>query len=453
MPKPVSKAETHKAEPLTQSVDGTDGHDAKTESRTANETDVHETGTRLRTTDGLDVHEAETRLRTTDKPDVHEAETRLRTTDGTDIFETMEWFKQYEPAQREIILKRARYLDEKMKKQPKCEYGAKPSVDPTSLPMMPTHARIWTKQSVDPIFLPMMLACVRIWTESWLNAVKHALRRPLYYAQEAARRRDLAKERRSTRQRHTENPCPTPDQILDAWQKKTENREAMLRFGSLIEDLACHVDSSLHIVGGRIVGRSPGVKGWLHDNLPALATCYSTVMRYKAAARRLRQIVDLKDPIPVEVLFDEIDETSTTVATAASAETSDKASPAADETPRQSKAVTQNGAPTHDEATAQNETNRQNVIPPQNVTARPLRMVEIARAKAVFREAMANVPDRVTPTLKRIHELLDSKRVADATMLKSWRDHYACTITEATWKTALKHTITDGIESIERLTS
>ena len=80
-------------------------------------------------------------------------------------------------------------------------------------------------------------------------------------------------------------------------------------------------------------------------------------------------------------------------------------------------------------------------------------MVEIARAKAVFHEAMANVPDRVTPTLKRIHELLDPKRVADATMLKSWRDHYACTITEATWKTALKHTIADGIESIERLTS
>ena len=437
MPKPVSKAEMHKTESLTQST---------------GETDEHKGETRLRTADGTDRHEAETRPRTTGEPHV---------------LETMAWFKQYKPAQRKIILKRARYLDEKMKKQPKCEYGAKPSVDPTSLPTMPTRARLWTgqpvdptslpmmptrarigtKQSVDPTFLPTLLACVRIWTESWLNAVKHALRRPLYYAQEAARRRDLAKERRSTRQRHTENPCPTPDQIIEAWQKKTESREAMLRFGSLIEDLACHVDSSLHIVGGRIVGRAPGVKGWLHDNLPALATCYSTVMRYKAAARRMRQIVDLKDPIPVEVLFDEPAEAPTTVATATTIDAPNKTSPAVDETPRQSEAVTQNGVPTHDEATAQTEAER------QDVTVRPPRMVEIARAKAVFHEAMDNVPDRVTPTLKRIHELLDSKRVADATMLKSWRDHYACTITEATWKTALKHTIADGIESIERLTS
>ena len=438
MPSPVSKAETHKAEAMTRSADEADGHEAKTKSRTTDRTD------------GL---EAKTKSRTADGTDVLETGTKLRTTSETAVLETMEWFRQYEPAQKEIMLRRARYLDEKMKEQPHRECKEEKPVDPAFLPTTLTRTRIWTEQSVDPTSLPTLLTCVRIWTESWLNAVKHALRRPLYYAQEAARRRSLAKERRSTRQRHTENPCPTPDQILDAWQKKTESREAMLRFGSLIEDLACHVDSSLHIVGGRIVGRAPGVKGWLHDNLPALAACYSTVMRYKAAARRMRQIVDLKDPIPVEVLFDEPAEAPTTVATTTTIDTPNKTNPAANEAPRQSEAVTQNGVPTHDEATAQNETNRQNVIPPQNVTARPPRMVEIARAKAVFREAMANVPDRVTPTLKRIHELLDPKRVADATMLKSWRDHYACTITEATWKTALRRTIADGIESIERLTS
>ena len=43
---------------------------------------------------------------------------------------------------------------------------------------------------------------------------------------------------------------------------------------------------------------------WLRENIPALALRYTTVMRYKAAAKKLRQVVELPDPIPVAAVLD-----------------------------------------------------------------------------------------------------------------------------------------------------
>ena len=104
-----------------------------------------------------------------------------------------------------------------------------------------------------------------------VDALRGAMRRPLYYARENERRRALAAERRRIRRRTTENPCPTKEQILDAWLRVKESHEATIRFGGLIEDLECYLDNSLIRDGdGAIVGRCPGVKGWLKDNLPAL---------------------------------------------------------------------------------------------------------------------------------------------------------------------------------------
>ena len=51
-------------------------------------------------------------------------------------------------------------------------------------------------------------------------------------------------------------------------------------------------------------GCAPGIKGWLRENVPALALRYATVMRYKAAAKKLRQVVELPDPIPVAAVLD-----------------------------------------------------------------------------------------------------------------------------------------------------
>ena len=118
------------------------------------------------------------------------------------------------------------------------------------------------------------------------------------------RRRALAAERRKIRDRRTDNACPTKEQILDAWIVRRKSHEDAIRFGSLIEDLECYIDNSLRRdEEGVIVGRNPGVKGWLRENIPVLALQYTTVMRYKAAAKKLKQITELADPTPMDVVL------------------------------------------------------------------------------------------------------------------------------------------------------
>ncbi len=132
------------------------------------------------------------------------------------------------------------------------------------------------------------------------------LRRPLYYARERARREALAEERRRVGGRRTANPCPTREELLDAWVRRRDSREAAVRFGSMVHDLECYVDNSLLRDGnGAIVGRRGGVKAWLQANIPALHVRYTTVMRYKAMAKKLRQVVGLADPVPAEAVLAE----------------------------------------------------------------------------------------------------------------------------------------------------
>ena len=132
-----------------------------------------------------------------------------------------------------------------------------------------------------------------------------ALRRPFYYARETERRRQLAEERRKIAQRTTTAPMPTPDALLAAWNARKDSREAMIRLGGLLDDLACHVDSRLRFdEAGNVVGRNAGIRGWLAECLPELSPKYKTLMRYKAMAMRLRQATETKDPTPTSALLD-----------------------------------------------------------------------------------------------------------------------------------------------------
>ena len=237
-----------------------------------------------------------------------------------------------------------------------------------------------------------------------VNALRRRLVRPLYYEQENARRRALAAERRRVLRRRTESPCPTREAILDAWTHAREGREAMLRFGSLLEDLACYVDHGLRLAGGRIVGRAPGIKGWLRENIPALALRYTTVMRYKAAAKKLRQVVELPDPIPVAAVLD-------------GAGAREGAEPK--EGTRDYGAEKLQGSDAGEARSAQGKSEIE-------------RETAILRARGVYLEAMEGVPDVVTRVLERIDALLDPRRVEEATMLASWRARYARAVTGRT---------------------
>ena len=133
--------------------------------------------------------------------------------------------------------------------------------------------------------------------ELMLNMQK--LRRPFYYAKENERRRNLAKARRKIHRRTTLSPMPTAESVLEAWNRRKDSKEAMIRLGGILHDLECFVDNCLRIdEDGRVVGRNRGIRGWLAENLPELFPKYKTLMRYKAMAIRLRQATETRDPKP-----------------------------------------------------------------------------------------------------------------------------------------------------------
>ena len=297
-----------------------------------------------------------------------------------------------------------------------------------------------------------------------VNALRRRLVRPLYYGRENARRRALAAERRRVRRRRTESPCPTREAILDAWTHAREGREAMLRFGSLLEDLACYVDHGLRLAGGRIVGRAPGIKGWLRENVPALALRYTTVMRYKAAAKKLRQVVELPDPIPVAAVLDGAGvgvgakdsagagNGTGTVDGAGAPEGTEPKEGKRDYGAEKSKDNVRGRSRTRERLEARaavNGVEKQkrdydaerlqcgaSVDEREAEDARERREAEretaVLRARGVYLEAMEGVPDVVTRVLERIDALLDPRRVEEATMLASWRARYARAVTGRT---------------------
>ena len=288
-----------------------------------------------------------------------------------------------------------------------------------------------------------------------VNALRRRLVRPLYYGRENARLRALAAERRRVRRRRTESPCPTREAILDAWTHAREGREAMLRFGSLLEDLACYVDHGLRLAGGRIVGRAPGIKGWLRENVPALALRYTTVMRYKAAAKKLRQVVELPDPIPVAAVLDGAGAREGAGAGngAGAREGAEPKEGPRDYGAGKSKDIVRGRSRARERLEARAAVNgvekQKRDYDAEKLQcgasvdetreaedARERREAEretaVLRARGVYLEAMAGVPDVVTRVLERIDALLDPRRVEEATMLASWRARYARAVTGRT---------------------
>jgi hypothetical protein len=216
--------------------------------------------------------------------------------------------------------------------------------------------------------------------------LKAAERRPRYYAAENERRRALAAERRKIRARTTTNPCPTREAVLDAWNRRRDSHEAAIRFGSLLEDLECYLDNSLRRdENGVIVGRNPGVKGWLCDNLPEILDKYTTAMRYKAAAKKLKQVVEIADPAPADAVLP---------GGASERKGEGKQDYGADEIPE----------------------------------------LAVVRAQAMWDEIVGGIGRSATALMRRLDALTDPERVEDANMLAAWREKYANEITERTKK-------------------
>ena len=257
----------------------------------------------------------------------------------------------------------------------------------------------------------------------FIDRARSRLRRPLYYAQERGRREALARERRRIGGRRTTSPCPTREAILEAWVRRRESHEAAVRFGSMVHDLECYVDNSLlRDESGAIVGRRGGVKAWLQENVPALHVRYTTVMRYKAMARKLMQATGLADPVPAAAVLAE----------------PTQGNGRAGEEKRDYGAyeIMRKGHKRHVEepADASLATNgREDGTAAGSIGARGNGMapdLAVVRARAVWLEVTKGVRGSATALMERLDALTDPERTEDAAMLAGWRAKYENEITE-----------------------
>jgi len=371
--------------------------------------------------------------------------------------EFREWIRRYEPVERAVYaererreaLRRRRAAERRKAFGDLCEMteGLAAFAERNGVTLEEARRELWRIRPFHPsLTLPCMLltdvwtglAAMRRLLTRRIDRAKHEAARPAYYAQERARRQALAAERRKVRMRHTLSPCPTRLEILDAWTKVKDSPEALLRFGSLMEDLECYVDNSLRRTeDGVIIGRSPGIKGWLQLEIPALYLKYKTVMAYKAAAKRMRQVLDIRDPLPLAAALpeegstqdhgaDEIKswgngERGTAAAKAMAVESGDG---------EQGMGNGERGMMSGDGDVAQEGTNSGG-----RVAMGEADELEALRARAVCTEVLAGIGEghgMTTALLRRLGELTDPERVADANMLAAWRERYRRKITVRT---------------------
>ena len=123
---------------------------------------------------------------------------------------------------------------------------------------------------------------------------------------------ELARRQR-LREKHPASPslrgAPTPEELAECWEAVPRSRETCLRLGSRLADLDPTLDRSLvrkKAHNGKFVihARKGGTKGWLVDRRVKVG--YSTVMRYKKLAQRLRTVLGLDDRLPLEWVMDGI---------------------------------------------------------------------------------------------------------------------------------------------------
>ena len=118
---------------------------------------------------------------------------------------------------------------------------------------------------------------------------------------------DEAKKRMCITRKSSVDAPPTPEELRRAW-KAARGRgrlAAKLLTGTLLSNLEPAVDQSyLRLEDGTIVGRRPGLKGWLRGYCPDLVPHYKALMSYKALADKLRVALGIEDPDTLSGVID-----------------------------------------------------------------------------------------------------------------------------------------------------
>ena len=157
-----------------------------------------------------------------------------------------------------------------------------------------------------PAACEMLLVCLLVGGASlafWFvrEAIHRHLnhvRRPSYYEAERERRRALARARAP--RRTTTNPRPSLDAIRALYAQVRGHPDVALRLGGLLEDLECYEDNRPRFEGAHCLGRAGGIKRYLQEQAPDLFAHYAALMRYKAIAKRSRQVASATAPVPAD---------------------------------------------------------------------------------------------------------------------------------------------------------
>ena len=135
----------------------------------------------------------------------------------------------------------------------------------------------------------------------------------------AKARREAWSEQHTSPSRESSKPPLSLDELREAYRRRNESCEAMIRLGSMLEDIeAAHgvgykfekFDDSGTADSFFIDYDTPwqtGIRGFLKD-APDLLAAYKTLMRYKKLSANFRNAIGLHDPNPASLVFDGTDE-------------------------------------------------------------------------------------------------------------------------------------------------
>lgn len=141
------------------------------------------------------------------------------------------------------------------------------------------------------------------WAESFAEAIRRGKEPP---APPSGRRRGNGGAPVRRLCERSSSPPPSPETLVEQW-KKARGRapaEEKVLLGSMMLDIEAAVDSSLvRNTDGEIVGRKPGVRGWLRENCPSLAGHYRMLMECRRLADDFRRAHGLRDPYPAASLL------------------------------------------------------------------------------------------------------------------------------------------------------
>ena len=136
----------------------------------------------------------------------------------------------------------------------------------------------------------------------------------------AKARREAWGEQHKSPPRTSAMPPSSLDTLRDAYQRRNESCESMIRLGSMLEDI-----EAAHGVGYKFeklddsgtedsyffdeidAPWQAGIRGFL-KGAPDLLAAYKTLMRYKKLSADFRDAIELYDPNPASLVFDGTDE-------------------------------------------------------------------------------------------------------------------------------------------------